>query len=389
MNVLLTINGGSSSIKFAVYESTDPPNLLMSGEIERVGQPGTVISATGPGEKIKDKPIRTGGHSSAADELIALLRSRLGDRQIVGIGHRVVHGGLKLIDHQIITADVLNQLRAATPFDASHLPREIALIETFARQFPGVKQVACFDSAFHKDLPTVAKMLPIPRKYYDAGVHRLGFHGISYSYLMMELRRIAGDEAANGKVILAHLGSGASMAAVSNGKPIDTSMAFTPLAGIVMGTRPGDLDPGLLVYLLRSEKMSADHLDDLLNKKCGLIGISDTSADVRDLIHRRSTDPRAAEALDLFCYSARKMIGGYAAALGGVDTLVFSAGIGEHAPEIRSAICSGLGFLGVTISSDANQAGAPVISTGPVMVRVIATDEQAMIARTVVALLKS
>jgi acetate kinase len=252
-----------------------------------------------------------------------------------------------------------------------------------------VKQVACFDSAFHKDLPTVAKMLPIPRKYYEAGVHRLGFHGISYSYLLMELRRIAWDEAANGKVILAHLGSGASMAAVSNGKPIDTSMAFTPLAGIVMGTRPGDLDPGLLVYLLRSEKMSADQLDDLLNKKCGLIGMSDTSADVRDLIHRRSTDPRAAEALDLFCYSARKMIGGYAAALGGVDTLVFSAGIGEHAPEIRSAICSGLGFLGVTISSDANQAGAPVISTGRVMVRVIATDEEAMIARTVIAFVKS
>jgi acetate kinase len=388
MQVLLTINGGSSSIKFAVFEATDAAKRLVSGEIQRVGQPGTVLNAMGLGDEIKNQSIVAADQSAATDHLAELLRQRLGDRKLAGIGHRVVHGGLHLIDHQIITAKVLGELKAATEFDLAHLPREIELIENFGRHFPGVPQVACFDSAFHKDLPMAAKMLPIPRKYYERGVHRLGFHGLSYAYLMQELRKVAGDSAADGRVILAHLGSGASMAAVHNGKPVDTSMAFTPTAGIVMGTRPGDLDPGLLVYLLRSEKMSADQLDDLLNKKCGLLGVSDTSSDMRDLLQHRVQDARAAQAVELFCYSARKMIGAYAAALGGVDTLIFSGGIGEHSADTRAEICRGLEFLGISISPDANVSNTAVISTGPVTVRVMVTDEETMIAQSVSALVR-
>jgi len=192
-----------------------------------------------------------------------------------------------MAQHQIITDKALEELKRTAALDPSHLPRAIALIEAFKRRFPGIPQVACFDTAFFKDLPTLAKLLPIPRKYFDRGIHRFGFHGLSYTYLMQELRRVAGDAAADGNVILAHLGSGASMAAVQHGKPIDTSMSFTPTAGLVMGTRTGDVDPGLLVYLMRNEKLSVDQFDDLVNKKSGLLGVSTTSADMRDLTQRR------------------------------------------------------------------------------------------------------
>jgi acetate kinase len=390
MDVILTINGGSSSIKFAVFEAGDSAdrceNRLLGGEIQRVGQPGTAISARGLGEPIKDQPIDAADHAAASEHLAQLLRQRLGDRRLIGIGHRVVHGGLHLVDHQIITAEVLTRLKAAQDLDVAHLPREIALIESMGRQFAGVPQVACFDSAFFKGLPMAAKMLPIPRNYFEQGVHRLGFHGLSYAYLMKQLRQVAGDSVADGRVILAHLGSGASMAAMKNGKPIDTSMSFTPTAGIIMGTRPGDLDPGLLVYLIRSEKLSADQLDDLLNKKSGLLGVSDTSPDMRDLLQRRAADTRADQAVELFCYSARKMIGAFVASLGGVDTIVFSGGIGEHSPAARAGICRGLEFLGIQIAADANTANADVISSGDVTVRVIATDEEVMIAHEVFGL---
>ncbi len=385
--IFLTINGGSSSIKFAVYDASDPNQRLCSGQIERVGQPGTTITAKGLGDPVDKQPMQGADHADAANELETWLRPRLGGRTITAIGHRVVHGGLHLIDHTIINDKVLEQLKQATAFDPSHLPREIMLIETFGKKFPGIPQVACFDTEFHKDLPTVSKLLPIPRKYFDAGVHRFGFHGLSYAYLMGELRRVAGD-AADARVILAHLGSGASMAAVKNGKPIDTTMAFTPTAGLVMGTRPGDLDPGLLVYLLRQEKMSVDQLDAMLNKNCGLLGVSETSNDMRDLVEKRASDHRAKEAVDLFCYQAKKWIGSFAAALGGVDTLVFAGGIGEHSPEARAAICDGLGFLGIEINPAANHDSESVISTGKIAVRVIATDEEIMIARTIFTLVQ-
>jgi acetate kinase len=251
-----------------------------------------------------------------------------------------------------------------------------------------VPQVACFDTAFHSDLPPVARLLPIPRRYAERGVRRYGFHGLSYSYLMAELERLAGKAAAAGRVILAHLGNGASMAAVHAGRSIDTSMAFTPAAGLVMGTRSGDLDPGLVAYLARADGVDAAAFDALVNGESGLLGLSETSSDVRDLLAREAGDRRAAEALAVFCYQAKKWIGALSAALGGLDTLVFAGGIGEHAAPLRARICDGLAFLGLAIDPARNATDAAVISsdTSRVTVRVIPTDEELWIARETAAL---
>jgi acetate kinase len=323
-----------------------------------------------------------------APELIERLSQHILDRklQVLGVGHRIVHGGPRLLEHQLVTHEVLNELRRTVPLDLAHLPREIELIEAFRRHLPAVPQVAVFDTAFHRDLPRVAQLLPIPRRYDAQGVHKFGFHGLSYTYLMGELRRVAGEDVARGRVILAHLGSGASMAAVRGGRPLDTTMSFTPTAGLVMGTRPGDLDPGLLVHLMRAEGLSPERMDSFLSRECGLAGISETGSDMRDLLARRATDVRAAEAVELFCYSARRWIGALAAAMGGLDTLVFSAGIGERSPETRAEICCGLQFLGIELDSDRNARNDAVISAdgSRVTVRVIPTDEESVIARAVI-----
>jgi len=283
-----------------------------------------------------------------------------------------------------VTPKLLAHLRRITPYDPDHLPREIELIEAFRRRHPKLPQVACFDTAFHRTMPRVAKLLPIPRRYAAKGVERYGFHGLSYAYLMEELARI--DPASSkGRVILAHLGNGASVAAVRDGKSIDTSMGFTPTAGLVMSTRSGDLDPGLVYYLARTEGMSAARFQRMVNHESGLLGISGTSSDVRDLLAREGSDARAAEALALFCYQVKKWIGSFAAVLGGLDTLVFAGGIGENAPLIRKRICDGLGFLGVQLNQNRNVKGAPLVSPdgGGVKVRIIRTDEELMIARSV------
>jgi acetate kinase len=383
MKSILTINGGSSTIKFAVFTSSDPPTRTLSGSIQRIGMPGTILKV---GDETRD--IKADTHVDAAKQLIDFLQQRIGKSSIYGIGHRVVHGGIHLLDHQLVTPELIAELKRTQPLDLSHLPREIALIEAFGDAFAEVPQVACFDTAFGRDLPRVAQLLPIPRHYSDAGVRRFGFHGLSYSYLMEELARIAKPQAA-GRIILAHLGSGASMAAVRGGKPIDTTMAFTPTAGLVMATRPGDLDPGLLVYLMRVEKLTPEQMDEFINSRCGLLGVSETSGDMQDLQKRQAGDPRAAEAVELFCYQARKWIGAFAAALGGLDTLVFAGGIGEHAPEIRRRICEGLEFLGLRLDSRLNSDGAPIISAADsnVAVRVIPTDEEIVIAKAVYGLI--
>ena len=385
--VLLCINGGSSSIKFAAYENANPPRRLFAGEVERIGLPGTRLKI-GDGET-RDLP--TGNHADAATQLIASIRDRIGEQKILGVGHRVVHGGIHLLEHQVITAQVVEELKRTQPLDLAHLPGEIALIEAFAQALPGVPGIACFDTAFHRDIPRVAQLFAIPRRYIDAGVRRFGFHGLSYDYLMEELPRVAGPEAARGKIIIAHLGSGASMAAVSGGKPVDTTMAFTPLAGLVMGTRPGDIDAGLLIYLMRSEGLTPDTADEFFSHQCGLRGLSDTSSDMRDLLAKRAADPRAADAVDLFCYQARKWIGALAAAMGGLDTLVFTAGIGQHTPGIRAQICGDLTFLGLRLDPALNNAGQPVISSADsrVTVRIIPTDEEIMIAKIVARLCRS
>jgi acetate kinase len=388
--LVLTMNGGSSSIKFAVF-SVDDKRRFFSGQIERIGQSGTQLVATGDNPGTRDvRPINAGNHRDAAAGLIAYLKERVGTGTIAGIGHRVVHGGVHLVENRVVDDGLMAELRKAQPLDLAHLPREIALIESFRGAFGSLPQVACFDTGFHRDMPGIAKLLPIPRKYGDEGIRRFGFHGLSYTYLMKQLAVVAGAEAANGRVILAHLGSGASMAAVRGGKPVDTTMGFTPTSGLVMGTRPGDLDPGLLVYLMRARKMSADEMDRFISGECGLLGVSGTSSDVRDLISQRATDPRAAEALDLFCYQARKFIGALYAVLGGLDTLVFSGGIGEHSPEMRAGICDGLDCFGIGVDATRNAAGRDVISVegACVVVRVIPTDEEVVIAEAVFTVLQ-
>jgi acetate kinase len=388
---ILTINGGSSSIKFALFSAADPPRQLLSGIVERIGQPNTVLRAQRDGATSEEKLDGAAGHGQAAEYLITWLRQQMKAVTPIGIGHRVVHGGVHAVEHQVVTEELLAELRRTQPLDLAHLPREIGLIEAFRRRYPSVPQVACFDTAFHRDLPRVAQLLPIPRHYYEAGVRRFGFHGLSYTYLMSELERIAGAPAAEGRVILAHLGAGASMAAVHRRKPVDTTMAFTPTAGLVMATRPGDLDPGLLVYMMRVQGMSPEQADEFISRRCGLIGLSQTTPDMQTLLRLRESDPRAADAVALFCYQAKKWIGAYAAALGGLDTLVFAGGIGEHAPQVRAEICQGLEYMGVRLDPVLNDRGAAVISPqgAAVTVRVMHTDEELMIARAVCRVLKN
>ncbi|MDL1897599.1 acetate/propionate family kinase, partial [Anaerolineae bacterium CFX7] len=297
----------------------------------------------------------------------------------------IVHGGPRFAEPERVTAALLDELEKISPYAPEHLPIELSLIRALAAYDPAVPQIVCFDTAFHRTLPRVAQILPIPRRYFARGVMRYGFHGLSYQYLMSELERVAGQAAARGRVILAHLGNGASMAAVRDGKSVDTSMAFTPTAGLVMSTRSGDLDPGLVEYLARNEAVSAQEFYQIVHAESGLRGISETSSDMRDLLARENADERAADATALFCRQAKKFIGAYAAVLGGVETLVFAGGIGEKSAIIRQRICEGLEFLGIEIDDARNEAHAPIISThgARVTVRVIRTDEELEIARLV------
>jgi acetate kinase len=292
---------------------------------------------------------------------------------------------MKHTEPEIVTRKLLDELHRISPYDPDHLPSEIELIEAFRQRHPKLPQLACFDTAFHQTMPRVAKLLPIPRRFDAKGIQRYGFHGLSYAYLLEELARLGDPAAKRGRVILAHLGNGASLAAVRDGKSIDTSMCFTPTAGLVMSTRSGDLDPGLAPYLARTERMTTQQFYDMVNHKSGLLGVSETCSDMRDLLAKEVADVRAAEAVALFCYQAKKWIGAYAAALGGLDTFVFAGGIGENAPLVRSRICEGLGFLGFELDKSRNAKTAAVISknSSRVTVRVIRTDEELMIARSV------
>ena len=383
---ILTINGGSSSIKFALFEAGGSLRRILEGGIDRIGQPEATLQVKGskPADNFS-RPVTAPDHTVAVSSLMDWIEERGGRDTLTAVGHRVVHGGPKYSEPQRITPEMVEELHRLSPFDPDHLPEEIQLTEAFHRRFPELPQVACFDTAFHHDLPRVARLLPIPRRYEAQGVRRYGFHGLSYAFLMAELARLAGTEAAQGRVILAHLGNGASLAAVRDGKSVDTSMSFTPTAGIPMSTRSGDLDPGLVWYLSRTEKMNAKQLNEMFNFESGLLGISETSSDMRDLLDREAQDVRAAEAVALFCYQVKKWIGSFAAALGGLDTLVFAGGIGENAPAVRARICDGLGFLGIELEEKRNAANEGVISTAAsrVALRVIRTDEELMIARTV------
>jgi acetate kinase len=385
-SLVLTINGGSSSLKFALFRLEDAPGRILSGKFERIGLPDSLMTISDPIEgQLERRDVHITDHVASIDLLLDYLEHQIDVRKIQGIGHRVVHGGRRYTEPQRVTPEVLAELRRLSPYDPEHLPAEIGLIEAFSKRYPDVAQVACFDTAFHRALPPVARLLPIPRRYEKSGVQRYGFHGLSYAFLMKELARLGGREEAGGRIILAHLGNGASMTAVKEGKSIDTTMSFTPTAGLPMSTRSGDLDPGLVAYLARTEGMSLDQFHEMVNLKSGLLGVSEISSDVRDLLARERHDPRAAEAIALFCYQAKKTVGAFTAALGGLDTLVFSGGIGENAPIVRSRICQGLEFLGIEIESARNDIGASIISkpSSRVRVRVIRTDEEAEIADAV------
>ncbi|MEY2429340.1 MAG: acetate kinase [Verrucomicrobiota bacterium] len=385
MRCILTINGGSSSIKFALYRADSPTTRILSGKIERIGLPNPKLTVKHSAKNTETQAIRAPHHRAAGQFLIRWLARHSGHTMVTGIGHRVVHGGMSFTESQRITPAMLKELRRLSPYDPEHLPSSIQLMELFHQRDPKRLQVACFDTAFHRHMPRVARLLPIPRRFDAKGVQRFGFHGLSYAYLMEELKRLAGPKAARGRVIMAHLGNGASLAAVRDGKSIDTSMGFTPCAGVPMSTRSGDLDPGLVWYLARTERMTAKQFHEMVHHESGLLGVSEVSPDMRDLLARESRDVRAAEAVALFCYQVKKWIGSFTAALGGLDTLIFAGGIGENAFEVRERICENLDFLGLRLDKKRNQTSAPIISTAAsrVTVRIIRTDEEVMIAKAV------
>jgi acetate kinase len=354
---VLVINAGSSSVKSALFTLAEPPQALARETID------------------------TSGDGSYLPRVLQWVDSHAGS--LAGIGHRIVHGGPSHREPLLLTRSVLHELQQLSPFAPNQLPAEITLVERLADRHPGIPQYACFDTAFHADLPDVVRRLPIPAAYDAQGVRRYGFHGLSYSYLLEEFRRLEGPDAAAGRLVLAHLGNGSSLAAVHHGRSIDTTMGFTPLGGVIMSTRSGDLDPGVVTYLARKEQLSADQLDSLLSYQCGLRAISGGTSDMRVLLDREAIDPASHLAVAMYVYAVKKAIGALAAAMGGIDALVYSGGIGEHAAPVRARICGGLSFLGMALDDGLNAANAPVISPprARVTVHVIPTDEEITIAR--------
>ncbi len=383
---ILTLNAGSSSLKFAVFSGTERPVRNFSGTMDRIGSSAPIFTMRDPesdhNEKVEMPKL---DHEGCLGFLLEYLSETYGIDRYGAVGHRVVHGLDRYSQPQIVTEEMLEALRLMTPLAPEHLPAEISLIDDLRKQFPDLVQVACFDTAFHRDMPQTARLIPIPRRYEAEGIRRYGFHGLSYEYLMEELGRLGDRAAIQGRVILAHLGNGASLAAVRDGKSVDTSMGFTPTAGLMMSTRSGDLDPGVISFLMRDDQMTAPQFDHMVNHESGLVGVSESSSDMRDLLARESSDIKAAEAVSLFCYQAKKWIGSFTAALGGLDTLVFSGGIGENSPVVRERICDGLDFLGIELDEEQNMANRALISvrSASVRVRVINTDEEMMIARSV------
>jgi acetate kinase len=378
---ILAINSGSSSLKVSLYDIDTTEQVLLAAEVRRIGIPGGRIRATdAQGKTLLDQPVNLADHAAALNTTLKWLRDR--NQEINAVGHRIVHGGPDYTEPQVITRELVSALQELAPIDPDHLPQAIAAIEAVRREHPPLLQVACFDTGFHRQMPQVAQVCPLPARFHDEGILRYGFHGLSYEYVMSELCRLD-DALADGRVVIAHLGNGASMAAIHRGRSLDTTMGFTPTAGLLMGTRSGDIDPGVLLYLIEEKKMTAKAVNDLLNRQSGLLGISGVSEDMQDLLERKQRDSRAALAVELFCVRAKKYLGAYASLLGGLDVVVFTAGIGEHAPEIRERICSGLEFMGLKLDPARNCENAPVISAknSQVKVRVIRTNEELMIAR--------
>jgi acetate kinase len=383
------MNRGSSTLKSALYEAGNREELLLSMTADQTGDSGGRLKIADPnGTSLFESTGNCGDVNAALEAMLGWMSEHGFLSGLAAVGHRLVQGGPRHKNPVEITTEFMDEIEQLIPLDPDHLPAAIQGIKFVAGKFPELPQVACFDTAFHSSIPKVASMYALPRRLYDQGIRRYGFHGLSYEYVMDELRTQEG-KLADGRVIIAHLGSGASMVAVRGGKSIDTSMGFTPLEGLVMATRSGDVDPGALFYLLENEKMSAKEIGTLLNKQSGLLGVSDTSADMRNLLNEVDKDARARDAVDLFCYRAKKYMGAYSAALEGLDLLVFTGGIGEHAPAVRKQICEGLDFLGIRLDAARNEANGALISSpeSRVKVRVIKTNEDLVIARHVVSTL--
>jgi acetate kinase len=344
---ILALNCGSSSLKYALF---DGETVVKRDIIDRIGSGGSA------------------DHAAAVEDVL--------DRLAVApsaVGHRIVHGGPELFEPALVGDAVLSALHRAIPFAPLHLPVELAAIAAVGTRFGGVPQVVCFDTGFHRALPAVARRYALPVQLHDAGIHRYGFHGLSYEYIASVVPK-------RPRAVFAHLGNGASMTAVRDGRSIDTTMGLTPTGGLVMGTRSGDLDPGVVIYLM-TRGLDAHAIGQLVDREAGLLALSETSSDMRQLLSAREHDPRATLAIDMFCYHVRKTLGAFAAALGGLDMVVFTGGIGERSAAVRSAICRGLGHLGIALDADRNRANAQLISSGTCEVRVVATDEERIVAR--------
>jgi acetate kinase len=385
----IVLNAGSSSLKFSIYRRPHMAAWALDarGQIDGIGTSPRFTAAAQDGTRIGDERLEAGIDGRGAfDALASRLRARYGNARVLGVGHRVVHGGAKYAGPTIVTPDVVADLRTLVPLAPLHQPYNLAAIDAVTERMPGVPQVACFDTSFHRGRPAVADVVPLPRELCADGVQRYGFHGLSYEYIASVLPQAA-PEIANGRVIVAHLGSGASLCAIHDRKSVDSTLGFTALDGLCMGTRPGSIDPGVILHLFQTVGLSAKEVETVLYKKSGLVAISGVSNDMRDLLASR--EPAAALAIDYFVYRAAKEIGALAAALGGVDALVFTAGIGENSPEIRKRICDASAWLGIELDEDANRRKAARISTAGSRVSawVIPTNEELIIARHTGALL--
>lgn len=381
---ILTINSGSSSIKFSLYVLGATESLVLEGELSRIGvPPGSFQAQDHQGKQLTAQELNLPDHDAAWKTLFHWLKGHEIGGDLHAVGHRLVHGGTAHVQPQLVSPALMKDLKLLMPLAPEHLPHEIKGLAAVKRYFPELPQVVCFDTAFHRRMPEVAQRYALPASLVKADLQHYGFHGLSYEYLTQELARELGSPGAYGKMIIAHLGNGASMAAIEGGRSLDTTMGLTPVGGLVMSTRSGDLDPGVVLFLLREKGLTPEAVNHLLNHQAGLLGVSGLSGDMHDLLAQEEANPDAALAVDLFCYQARKFIGALAAVLGGLDTLVFAGGIGEHAAPIRARLCQPLQFLGLHLDPDLNQANAPIISPpkSPVTVRVMKTNEELMIAR--------
>ncbi|MEI8186060.1 MAG: acetate/propionate family kinase [Chlorobiaceae bacterium] len=389
---IIALNTGSSSVKFALFEIGKTERLVFSGSLTGIGRSeGRFSVQDDRGNSITNERAATQHHNAACDYVFSWIQSQNEGNNPDALGHRIVHGSPLYSTPQIVTPELITSLDTMSSYAPEHLPQAINAIRHAARLFPGTLQVTCFDTSFHSTMPPVAKLYALPEAIRKKGVYRYGFHGLSYEYILLELKRRYGLEVVGKRIILAHLGHGASMAAVKDGKSIETTMGFSPAGGLVMSTRTGDLDPGVILFLLQENKMTPAGIKEMVNRQSGLLGLSGKTDDMRELLNIQKVDDAARQAVDLFCYQARKYIGALATVLGGLDIVVFTGGIGEHSPEIRSRICAGLEFLGIKVDDRKNSANSPVISemSGPVEIRIMKTNEELMIARQTMKVLET